>query len=356
MTSKLTLTRRDILRYTAAASASAMLPRMAFAQNNDAWKAVEEAARKEGKVVMYYSGVPIQRAETFINAWSERYPDIKMEYVEVSGSATIGRVLQESLAGGPTCDVTTNTLGVVDGLIKQDILQAIDWKSYGMEPTLQQNPNPYCFATHATTYCTMFNTNQVKENEVPKTAEDLTDPKWTGRWGTWSRPLGILTMIGAWGEEKTTEYVHKLAATKPRLFTSGAAWTDACTSGQIDLVTFIPTYTTVAPIASGAPGQQGDDRARAADHRIWHFAQGRRQPECRQGAHRLAGGVRAALRWKRRAVAAIRSIPTPRPQSSWKASRPPRWTPRSKPRRRNISGSSKTNTRRSCRVADPGRV
>jgi iron(III) transport system substrate-binding protein len=253
MTSKLTLTRRDILRYTAAASASAMMPRMAFAQNNDAWMAVEEAASKEGKVVVYYSGVPLQRAQTFIDAWSAKYPDIKLEYVEVPGGATIGRVLQESMAGGPTCDVTTNTLGVVDGLIKQDMLQAIDWKSYGMEPTQQQNPNPYCFATHATSYCTMYNKNLVKAEDAPKTAEDLTDPKWTGRWGTWNRPLGILTLIGAWGEDKTTEYVHKLAATKPRLFQSGAAWTDACTSGQIDMVNFIPTYTTVAPIRSGAP-------------------------------------------------------------------------------------------------------
>jgi ABC-type Fe3+ transport system substrate-binding protein len=212
-----------------------------------------EAAKKEGKVVVYYSGVPIQKAQIFIDAWSEKYPEIEMEYLEVAGGATIGRVLQESLAGGPTCDVTTNSLGVVDGLIKQDMLQAIDWKSYGMDPTQQQHPNPYCLATHGTSYCTMYNKDLVKGDDIPKTAEDLTNPRWTGLWGTWGRPLGILTLIGLWGEEKTTEYVHKLAATKPRLFMSSTAWTDACTSGQIELVNFIPTYTTVTPIASGAP-------------------------------------------------------------------------------------------------------
>lgn len=253
MSSRLTITRRDILKYTAAASGSMLLPGMSHAAGNAAWEKVEAAAKKEGKVLLYYSGVPIQRASAMLDAWAKRYPEIKLEYVEVPGATTIGRVLQESLAGGPTCDVTTNTLGVVDGLIKQNLLQEIDWASYGMKLNKQQNPNPSTIATHATSYCSMYNVNKVKGAEIPKTMEDLTDPKWTSRWGTWNRPLGILTLMGAWGEERTTKFVEKLAATKPRLFKSGTAWTDACTSGEIDIVNFIPTYTSVAPIQAGAP-------------------------------------------------------------------------------------------------------
>lgn len=254
MARKIEITRRDILQYTGAMAASSLLgsfPTGALATESLA--KLEEAANKEGRVVMYYSGVQIQRAQGIIDAWSKRYPKIKMEFVEVGGSATIGRVHQESLAGGPTCDLTTNTLGAVDGLIKQNLLRKIDMAPFGVKPTYQAQPNPYVLATHGTTYCTMFNTKKVAASDAPKRVEDLLDPKWKGRWGTWNRPLGIMTLIGAWGEDKTTEFVKKLAQTQPRLFRSGAAWVDAVTAGEIDLVNFIPTYTTIPPREAKAP-------------------------------------------------------------------------------------------------------
>jgi iron(III) transport system substrate-binding protein len=254
MARRIEITRRDILKYTGALSALPLLGRVpAFAQGSEALAKMEEAANKEGRVVMYYSGVPVQRAQAIVDAWTKRYPKIKMEFVEVGGSATIGRVTQESLAGGPTCDLTTNTLGAVDGLIKQNLLRTIDMAPFGVKPSYQAQPNPYVLATHGTTYCTMFNTKKVASGEAPKKVEDLLDPKWKGRWGTWNRPLGIMTLMGAWGEEKTTEYVKKLSQNQPRLFRSGAAWTDAVTAGEIDLVNFIPTYTTIAPREAKAP-------------------------------------------------------------------------------------------------------
>ena len=254
MKRKIEITRRDILQYTGAMAALPLLGNLpAFAQSSEALLKIEEAANKEGRVVMYYSGVAIQRAQSIIDAWTKRYPKIKMEFVEVSGSATISRVNQESLAGGPTCDLTTNTLGAVDGLIKQNLLSPIDMAPFGVKPTYQAQPNPYVLATHGTSYCTMFNTKKVSMADAPKRIEDLLDPKWKGRWGTWNRPLGIMTLIGAWGEDKTTDFVKKLAQTQPRLFRSGAAWVDAVTAGEIDLVNFIPTYTTIPPREAKAP-------------------------------------------------------------------------------------------------------
>ena len=253
MSSKMEITRRDALRYvsaTAAMSVAGNVPALADAQ---AVAKIEEAANKEGRVVIYYSGVPIQRAQIFLDAWANRYPKIKMEYIEVSGSETIGRVVQESLAGGPTCDFSTNSLGAVAGLIKQGLLRPIDMAPFGQKPSYQAQPNPYVLATHGTTYCSMYHTKRVSSADVPKKAEDLLDPKWKGRWGTWNRPVGIMTLIGVWGEERTTEYVKKLAETRPRLFRSAAAWTDALTSGEIDIANFIPTYSTVPPREAGAP-------------------------------------------------------------------------------------------------------
>ncbi|MDQ0137771.1 iron(III) transport system substrate-binding protein [Neorhizobium galegae] len=254
MGQKFELTRRDLMNYALAATAASMMPRYALAQQpNAAWAAVEAAAKKEGKVVLYYSGVPTPRAAGFLNAWAKRYPEIKLDFIEVAGSANISRIMQESLAGGPTCDVTTNTMGVVDGLIKQDLLSAINWKSYGMNPSKEAYPTPYTLATHAVSYAAMYNTKKVSAAELPKKAEDLLDKKWTGRCGTWSRPIGIVTLIGIWGEDKTTDYVKRLAETKPRLFSATAAWNDACTSGEVDMVHFIPGYTALGPIQAGAP-------------------------------------------------------------------------------------------------------
>jgi len=67
-----------------------------------------------------------------------------------------------------------------------------------------------------------YNKKILPASDVPKKWEDLLDPKWKGKLGVinsthhWAR-----LAAGAWGEEKTTAFVKKLAEQKPILSRAG---------------------------------------------------------------------------------------------------------------------------------------
>ncbi len=64
-----------------------------------------------------------------------------------------------------------------------------------------------------------YNTNLVKPKDVPKSWDDLLDPKWKGKLGMliYPDPWKLLSQPNAWGEEKVMAFLKKLMLQKPKL-------------------------------------------------------------------------------------------------------------------------------------------
>ena len=62
-----------------------------------------------------------------------------------------------------------------------------------------------------------YNTKLVAPKDVPKTWEDLLDPKWKGKIGVSTATHHWARLSQVWGDEKTTDFVTRLAAQKPML-------------------------------------------------------------------------------------------------------------------------------------------
>jgi iron(III) transport system substrate-binding protein len=75
----------------------------------------------------------------------------------------------------------------------------------------------YWTAYYVNPYVLGYNTNLVKKDEVPKTYEQLLDPKWKGKKiSIDDSAYGLLAgLIHAWGKEKAVDYFKKLAAQEP---------------------------------------------------------------------------------------------------------------------------------------------
>ena len=75
----------------------------------------------------------------------------------------------------------------------------------------------YWTAYYVNPYVLGYNTKLVNKGEVPKTYEQLLDPKWKGRKiSIDDSAYGFLAgLIRAWGKEKAVEYFKKLAAQEP---------------------------------------------------------------------------------------------------------------------------------------------
>jgi iron(III) transport system substrate-binding protein len=232
-----------------ALAATVLTPTAGSAETLDQIKA---AAAKEGKVV-WYDSLPRAEGDAILKEFQKAYPFIKTaEYLEVPGAAKTARITQESRAGGPTADVTLDGPAADMRFQAEGFVEAVDWKVLGVETSQERTPNQYLIAITAPLFGMLYNTNKVKEADVPKSYDELADPKWAGRAGTWSRAIGFVILSADWGEEKTDAYVKKFAALKPKLYRSTYAAAQSVGAGESDVI-FTIYHTALPTIEQGAP-------------------------------------------------------------------------------------------------------
>ena len=174
-------TRRLILRLAALAPAAlAARPSAAPAQSDAEWKAVVDAARKEGKVVMYSGAVGNTVSPKIAAAFEARY-GVRMEVLEARASELRERVRTEQAAGKMLGDVshngsTTTQLQLAEGV----------FVPYGALPSAGRPAAPFKadgtrVPIYVIAYGVLVNTELVKPAEEPKSWKDLLDPRWKGK-------------------------------------------------------------------------------------------------------------------------------------------------------------------------------
>jgi iron(III) transport system substrate-binding protein len=141
-----------------------------------------EAARKEGKVILY-SAMDLPVGEKLGQAFEAKYPDIAVQ-IERSGSERLfQRVDQEFAAGIRACDVINSS----------DASHFISWKRNGwLAPFVSEDiaqhflpefRDPDGMSATSRIYLSSigYNTSLVKADDAPKSFADLLDPKWAGK-------------------------------------------------------------------------------------------------------------------------------------------------------------------------------
>ena len=182
---KHSLSRRSVLKGTGALALGAVFasPSRAAAPPAEAiTPQLIEAAKKEGKVVLY-SALDLPVGEKLGKAFEAAYPGVQIQ-IERSGSERLfQRIAQEHDANIHACDVVTSA----------DASHFIPWKRDGrLMPFVSEDiaryfPEPYrdpdgLFATSHIWLCSIaYNTSLVKPEDAPKSYADLLDPKWAGK-------------------------------------------------------------------------------------------------------------------------------------------------------------------------------
>ena len=204
--------RRDVLGLLAMASAVAT---PALAQGDD-WAKVVEAAKKEGKLVIYTASIGSPFHKTVIKAFESKF-DIKVELFEARASEVRERVRVEQSAGRFLGDLhhngsTTTWLMTRDG----------NFQPHGAIPNVKNIVAPYeaddiRVPAEVISYGLMVNPNLVKPADEPKSWKDILDPKWAGKiLSDDYRALGggavfFVVMQNTFGRD----FHEKLAAQKP---------------------------------------------------------------------------------------------------------------------------------------------
>ena len=214
------VTRRSFVRLALLAPvAAAGHPRGAAAQAPDAeWKKVIEAARKEGKVVVYNGAVGTPALPKALAAFEARY-GIRTELLEARASELRERIRTEQAAGKVLGDVshngsTTTALQLAEGT----------FVPYGTLPNARRPVSPFQadgtrVPIYVIQYGILVNTDLVKPGEEPKSWKDLLHPRWKGKiLADDMRALGggaVFFMVAT--QKFGQDYHEKLAAQQPHL-------------------------------------------------------------------------------------------------------------------------------------------
>jgi iron(III) transport system substrate-binding protein len=91
----------------------------------------------------------------------------------------------------------------------------------------------------------VYNTDRLKEADLPDDIFDFIDPKWKGRIGWAPSNASLQTMVTAmrvvWGEAKTRQWLEGVKANGPKVYTGNTPIVAAAAAGEID-VGFVNHY------------------------------------------------------------------------------------------------------------------
>lgn len=218
-----------------------------------------DGARKEGQVVLYSAAIVNQAQRPLALAFMKKYPFVKMTFWRGDTEEIIAKLSAEARAKNVVADVVEGT-GVGELAVEANLSLPYFTPQLEAMPERYRDPRSNWTSTRISYFSIAYNTRLVPPDQVPKTYDDLLDPRWRGKlaWriGTSSgTPLFLTTIRLARGEEKATEYFHKLAAQKVINFGSGSARTlvDRVIAGEFPIALNIFAHHPLISRTKGAP-------------------------------------------------------------------------------------------------------
>jgi iron(III) transport system substrate-binding protein len=179
-----------------------------------------EAARREGKVVIYGTIVP-QIMGVIQKGFEGKY-GIKIEYWRADATKVIDRALTEWRAGRPGFDVVTGARGALALLKQEDVFAKYISASAESFPAKFKDKDGYLTAWRVTPIGVLYNTELVKSGEIPRSLDDLLDATWRGKIAMPDPSQHSSTAQFLWNVEKLKgekwlDFVKALARQRPHM-------------------------------------------------------------------------------------------------------------------------------------------
>ena len=218
-----------------------------------------EGARKEGQVVFYSAAIVNQALRPIAEAFMKKYPFIKLTYWRGDTEEIVAKLSAEVRAKNVMADLVEGT-GVGELAVEAGLTLPFSTPAIDALPEMYRDPRGNWVSTRVSYFGIAYNTKLVPADQVPKTYDDLLDPRWKGKlaWriGTSSgTPLFLTNIRLSRGEEKAREYFEKLAQQKIINFGSGSARTlvDRVIAGEFAIALNIFAHHPLISKAKGAP-------------------------------------------------------------------------------------------------------
>ncbi len=221
---------------------------------SDDWNKVMEAAKKEGKVVLYSSGSPAFE-EPMIKKFEEQY-GIKVEYNRLGGGEMVIKKFETEVKAGQN---------LADGLTLTDATLALyavknGWLDKAKTPNTEKilpqfkDKEGFYFVTALIPQPIIYNNKMLSSDTAPKNYQDLADPKWKGKvlMGSPENAGTSVLTIAAWVDLYKWDFINKLKQNELTEMNKQAEAVQAVSRGEKPVV--VASYSWAAQmIKQGAP-------------------------------------------------------------------------------------------------------
>jgi iron(III) transport system substrate-binding protein len=172
-----------------------------------------EAAKKEGKLV-WYTSMAIDTSKPLVDVFEKQYPFVRIELVRAGEEQLLNRIMTEERAGKSLFDVVSSS--AIQVLAMRNYLSPYATPEAQAYISELKDPKGRWTAVYNNNLIVAYNTRMLAEKDVPRDYADLLDAKWKGK--ILMDPADYDwygTLVTAWGREKATQYMQRLAQQSP---------------------------------------------------------------------------------------------------------------------------------------------
>lgn len=237
---------------------AATVEEIALMKSPNREKILVEGAKKEGKVSFYTGLIVDQVVRPVKDAFEKEYPFLQVEFFRANSERLAQRILSEHQAKRYEVDIVSGS-ATATILQRAGVMQRFYSPPIAEYPRELRDPNGFWGSTNVYFMTLGYNTRMVKANELPKSYDDLLNPRWKGQmmWST-SRGSGAPQFIGniliSMGQEAGKAYVQKLKRQNIAKSTASARQIlDLVIAGEYPMAIQIFNHHAYISKAAGAP-------------------------------------------------------------------------------------------------------
>jgi len=228
------------------------MEKIASYEGGDRGQRLIAAAKKEGSL-SFYTSLAAQKLEKIAADFENRY-GIKVNTWRAGDDKVLQRILIETKAGRFDFDAVHMESTELEALHREKLLQEI--KSPYLKDLIPEAVPPHrqWAPTVLNVIVQAYNTDKVKKTELPKTYEDLLDPRWRGRLGFESKDQEwFYTVVKDMGEERGLKFFKDLVSRNGLSVRSGHSLLNNLTaSGEIPLALTVYSHMPMLAKREGA--------------------------------------------------------------------------------------------------------
>jgi iron(III) transport system substrate-binding protein len=211
------------------------------------------AAKKEGEVVMYSSYQQDDMA-ALTKVFEQKY-GVKVTIWRSSSEKVLQRAVTEARSGRYAVDVLETNGPELETAHREGLLQKVDSPHLRDINPVALRPHGEWVGTRMNVFALAYNTKSVKKEELPKSWEDLLQPRWKGRLGIEADDsewlAGVLSQIG---EQKGIQLFRDIVKKNGISVRKGhTLLTQLVVSGEVPLALTVYNYKAEQLKKEGAP-------------------------------------------------------------------------------------------------------